>query len=80
MSAPSAPPSNPPINPPINRRTLAAYWCNIVGTLCLVASVFIDHPLLFMLVVAAGVPLLMVGFLLYLWRVVSVAKGKGMFQ
>jgi len=65
---------------PINRRTVAAYWCNIVGTICLGASIFIDHPLLFMVVVAAGVPLLLVGFLLYLWRVVGAAHGKGMFE
>ena len=43
----------------VARRTMAAFWCNVTGTLCLGASVFLHDPLIFMIVVALGVPLLL---------------------
>lgn len=65
------------MTPKVARRTLAAYWCNVAGTVLLGASVFIDHPLVFMIVIALGVPLLFVGFLLWAWRVLEQALGRG---
>ncbi len=62
----------------IARRTIAAFWCNVVGTLLLGCSVFVHDPLLFMIVVGLGVPLLLAAFLLWLWRVIEQAREKGM--
>jgi hypothetical protein len=63
------------MNAPVARRTQGAYWCNVVGTVLLGASVFIDHPLVFMIVIALGVPLLLVGFALWVWRVAEMSLG-----
>ncbi len=64
--------------PPVTRRTWYAYWCNMIGTLLLGCSVFVHDPLLFMIVVGLGVPLLLAAFSLWLWRVLEQAREKGM--
>jgi len=63
----------------VSRYMKPALACNILGTLGLLVSLFVDHPLIFMLVLGLGLPLLFVGVLLWIRMVVGEARGHGLF-
>lgn len=64
----------------LSRIFKAAFACNILGTVMLVASMFCDHPLFFMTIVSLGVTLLAAGFAIWLKMVLGEATGSGLFK
>jgi len=63
----------------VSRYMKPALACNVLGTAGLVTSLFVDHPLVSMCVLGLGLPMLALGFLLWVRMVIGEARGHGLF-